>query len=222
MARRARIVLAEVPHHVILRGNNKRRLFSYPHEYNRFLYAIGRALRPAKCLLHALVLMTNHVHLIVTPMSATALGFFVKTFGQRYAQQRNARRHASGRLFEERYHSAPILSERQLAVTTAYVELNPVRAGMVEDPMDYQWSTYRLHAGHHTGSAVSPFLWTPSCWYQSLGRQWSDRGSLFVSWVAECRARDERPETIPRRVLEEIEREQARDRCERPDRSSAR
>src|SRR5581483_10875885 len=123
----SRVIIPGLPHHLILRGNNRRRLFSYPTEYSRFLWDMWRAQRRAPVAVHAIMLMKNHVHLIVTPPDADTLAGWVRGFAQRYAQLRNARRSGSGKLFEERFTRIPIRSERQLAVTMAYLDLNPVR-----------------------------------------------------------------------------------------------
>ncbi|HEY7955508.1 MAG TPA: transposase, partial [Polyangia bacterium] len=129
MTRPLRFVAPGLPHHVILRGNNRRRLFSYPSDYQRFLYYLERGLRDVGCWMHAAALMTNHVHLILSPPDRRALSDCVRAFSQRYAQYRNRRKNASGKLFEQRFAAFPILHERQLAVTTVYVDLNPQRAG---------------------------------------------------------------------------------------------
>jgi putative transposase len=215
--------LPDVPHHVVLRGNNRRRLFSYKHEYQRFLWDVLRAQRLWSCLVHAITLMTNHVHMIVRPPTDTALSFFIKSFAQRYAQLRNQRRQASGRLFEERFWARPILTERQLAITTAYIELNPVRGGLVESPTDSPWSSFALHVGQPDRAEIPRALWTPSEWYQDLGRNDAERSAAYAEWVAECRARDERPEDADRiAILEAASNPQYSHRLLRPDGTSAR
>lgn len=98
---RCRIVVPGRPHHVVIRGNNRRRLFSYSSCYRRFLRYLADALRHTGCRLHALALMTNHVHLVITPPDAAALSSCVKRLAQRYAVQRNARFAASGKGLEE-------------------------------------------------------------------------------------------------------------------------
>ena len=131
MPRSARTVLAGVPHHVVLRGNNRRRLFSYPRDYDRLLSLLGRQLDEGGTSLHAFCLMTNHVHLLVTPEEEAVLGRFIKGFAQRYAQVRNRQTKASGKLFEERFYSKPIASEQHLALATLYIDVNLSRAGML-------------------------------------------------------------------------------------------
>lgn len=182
MSRGPRIVHPGFPHHLVLRGNNRRRLFSYPRDYAQLIYLLGRALAADHCVLHALVIMINHIHLIVTPPTGPALATFVKRFAQRYAQDRNRRRAGSGRLFEQRFFSRPILTDEELAVVTAYVDLNPVRAGIVSHPSEYEWSTYGLHA--KTATAIPSGIWTPSPWFLSLGRDPEMRASRYRDFVA--------------------------------------
>jgi putative transposase len=221
MSRPPRIVVPGCPLHVILRGNNRRRLFSGDADVRRMLFFIGRALEECagKCLLHALVIMTNHLHAILYPEDAPTLSNFVKRFSQRYAQTRNQARGGSGKLFEQRYVSIPILSERQLAVTTQYIEMNPVRAGLVDHPGDYPWSTYALHAG--LPSAISPSLWTPSVWYESLGCDPHSRAAEYVAFMRECTRRGELPEDVDLVARAEALSQPTRRRFQRPDGTSA-
>jgi len=132
MPRTARTILPGIPHHVILRGNNRRKLFSYPRDYSHMLHLMGRQIDTNDLALNAFCLMSNHVHLLATPAEETVLARFVKGVAQRYAQIRNRRLQASGKLFEERYYSKAIQSEAHLALATAYIDLNPVRAGISE------------------------------------------------------------------------------------------
>lgn len=207
-----------LPHHVILRGNNRRRLFSYSTDYERFMSYLARAVRKTGVKLHALSLMANHVHLIVTPADAGVLARFVKLTAQRYAQVRNLRRDGSGKLFEERYTCVPILTDEQLAATTAYVDLNAHRAHLVEDPSAHRWSTYRLHAGL-PGSAVPESLWTPSAWYFTLGATPAARAACYrdfaAAWAAQYHAVDAALPAEDRQPALHAR------RLERPDRSRA-
>jgi putative transposase len=188
MPRTARVVVPGMPHHLILRGNNRRRLFSYSSDYERFLSYLRRALAKSGVRLHGLSLMPNHIHLIVRPADAAALSLFVKLIAQRYAQTRNFRRDGSGKLFEQRYYCVPIVSDEQLAMVTAYVDLNAFRAHTVEDPAQHRWCTYRLHAGL-PNSDIPADLWTPSDWYLSLGATPEARAQRYRQFAAEYGAR---------------------------------
>src|SRR5258706_11670778 len=117
--RKPRIVVPGYPHHVILRGNNRRRLFSYPSDYRAFLRYLAGGLRKHPCEVNALALMTNHVHLLMTPRKLETLPKLIHYTSMRYAQLRNARHADSGKLFEGKFLSFPVLGERQLAIVTA-------------------------------------------------------------------------------------------------------
>jgi len=187
----------------------------------RLLFYLGRALEDCegKCLVHALVVMMNHLHMILFPEDAPTMSNFVKRFSQRYAQTRNQERGATGKLFEQRYVSIPILDERQLAVTTAYIELNPVRAGIARTPDEYPWSTYALHADQP--SVIAPSLWTPSAWYESLGPDPATRAAEYIAWVRDCEARGEQPAEVDLVHRAEAVSLRSRQRFERPNGRSA-
>lgn len=170
MPRRPRIhtVVPGLPHHFIARGNNRRVLFSYPRCRYRYLGYLADAAKRFGILVHAFVLMTNHVHLVVFVPSALALARFAHSVHGRYSLWRNRERGGSGKLFEARYDAIPIESERQLAATTAYLELNAVAAGIVADPADWIWSSYALHAGLPPRAELLESIWTPTDWWLGL------------------------------------------------------
>lgn len=210
------LVVPHHPHHLILRGNNRRRLFSYPREKHFFLSRLLQSSEKHRVPVHAITLMTNHVHLIVTPAEHLQLSQFVRQFAQRYAQFRNFSRGATGKLFEQRYKSVPIVSDEQMAITTAYVELNPVHARISSEPESYRWSTYPQHAGYRADEPLISKLWSPSSWYQSLGSDPNQRAAAFRDWFAYYRARDDWSQVYPERGSHGD-----RKRFERPDRSGA-
>jgi len=191
MPRAPRQVLVGVPHHIVLRGNNRRRLFSYPRDYLYFVRLMGSHLLNSAVGIHALCLMPNHVHLLLTPFHEMALGAFVKRVAQRYAQVRNKRYGTTGKLFEQRYYSKPMNSERHLAIATAYIDLNPVRAHLVEDGNDYRWSTHRIHSGLTCPAKALANLWSPSEWYRRLGVDPAAQAAAYRDWIADCRERDD-------------------------------
>lgn len=135
--------------------------------------------------------MPNHVHALLTPLDPAALGSLIKRVAQRYAQVRNKRYHATGKLFEQRYYSKPMNSEAHLALATAYIDLNPVRAGLVDEPSQYEWSTFHEHVGRTGGLPDLHRVWTPSEWYTRLGSSPSQRASAYRAWIDECLERDE-------------------------------
>jgi putative transposase len=196
-----------MPHHVTLRGNNRRRLFSYPWEYKLFLNMMAAAAGEHGVQLHAICLLANHVHFVMLPPSKDAGSSFVKAFAQPYAQKRNLLRDGSGKLFDQRFDCRPILAESYLAVATAYVDRNAAKHRLVAHPAAYRWSTYGHHVGRPELSAVPMELWTPSGWYLGLG---SARCEIYSGWVDDCQDHDR-----------ELPPEPSKKRLRRPDGSSA-
>ncbi len=222
MSRSARIVIPGLAHHIIARGNNRRTLFSYPTDYRKFINHVGKALEKSHCCLHAMTLMMNHVHLIATPAAKNDLAIFVQTFAQRYAQHRNRRRNSTGKLFQERYISKPIKDERYHAIAQIYVEINAWRAGKVDDPLDYPWSTFRIHAGHPDRTRIPLEFWTPSRWYLGLGESSRTRAERYLELASQFYHAGIRPPCAERiDAVEEVSLNPCRQRLERPDRSRA-
>lgn len=201
MARQPRSaqVVPGLAHHVVLRGNNRRRLFSYPRDRLEFLRLVARASSAHGVPLHAFSLLTNHTHLVVTPEATSALSAFVKAFAQEYAWRRNRALDRSGKLFEERFFCKPITSDDQLVRTIAYVDLNAVRAGMCRSPELHRWCSYRLHA---TGRdpLLPDGLWTPHPWWLGLGGDDATRGQNFRAIVAGISPQEE-PANEPNRYV---------------------
>ncbi len=171
---RHQVVLPGLPHHVILRANNRRNLFSSAHDRAQLLRFMLDAPNAQACLLHALALMTNHAHLVVTPPGFDELWRWIKSFAQRYAIHRNRERAASGKVFEQRYGLVVIRQERQLAATTAYVDLNATRAGISS-----RWTTLGLHGGHGDIPTLVRELWRPSSWWLGLGPADAERKAAY-------------------------------------------
>jgi putative transposase len=199
--RKPRLLYPDLPHHLILRGNNRRNLFSYPNDYYAFIRYLWSGALQHDCLVHALVLMTNHVHLLASASVASNLSKLVHVTSMRYAQRRNRRYGATGKLYESRFRSYPVLSDGQLAVVTAYIELNPLRAGIRTDPLEYPYSTYALHVGRGEEAAVPRQIWTPSPWFLSLGDNADERGARHRAWVEDCRAQGRRPDEVAVRKI---------------------
>jgi putative transposase len=166
---RCELVIPGVPHHIVNRGNNRRRLFSYPPDYRRFLDLMRFAFEREHSPLHQLSLMPNHFHLIATPDDEDSLSKAMQSCQQRYAQARNRRKHASGRLFEERFWCEPLVTMDDVEKITLYNDANAMGAAMVEHPADHVWSTCAIHYGQPARSAIPLEMWTPSGWYLSLG-----------------------------------------------------
>lgn len=146
MARKPRLVIAGYPMHVVLRGNNRQAIFFSEADYQTYLDCIADALEKYLVDVHAYVLMTNHVHLLLTPYETQALSRFIQAIGRRYVRYVNSVYKRTGTLWEGRYKSAVIDSVGYLLTCYRYVEMNPVRARMVKRPDDYRWSSFNRNA----------------------------------------------------------------------------
>ena len=144
MPRRARLMLPDIPLHLIQRGNNRQACFIAEDDYRFYLDWLKDSADKHGCRIHAYVLMTNHVHLLASSSTADAMGAMMKALGQRYAQYVNRTYRRSGTLWEGRVRSCLTQEENYFLACQRYIELNPVRAGMVGHPGEYRWSSYRI------------------------------------------------------------------------------
>jgi putative transposase len=164
MPRRARLTLPNIPLHLIQRGNNRQACFFADEDYHFYLDWLTEYADKTGCRVHAYILMTNHVHLLLSADKSDAPGALMKALGQRYVQYVNRTYRRSGTLWEGRFRSCLTQEETYLLACQRYIELNPVRAGMVEHPAEYRWSSYRANAqGEHDA------LLKPHSLYVSLG-----------------------------------------------------
>ena len=146
MPRRARMYVAGLPYHIVQRGNNREVCFIEPANYQFYLELWRQVVRRYVVAVHAYCLMTNHVHFLVTPQRDSSISDTMKVVGSRYAQYMNLRYKRTGTLWEGRHRSSLVQSDRYLLRCYRYIELNPVRAGMVERPEEYRWSSYGMNA----------------------------------------------------------------------------
>ncbi len=156
MPRRPRLALAGVATHIIQRGNNRGACFFADEDYAHYLHHLEELARLFGCAVHAWVLMTNHVHLLVTPKEADSASLLMKHLGQRYVQYANRAYRRSGTLWEGRFRSCLAQSEGYVLACYRYIELNPVRADMVTHPREYRWSSYRINAEGKASDLVTP------------------------------------------------------------------
>lgn len=156
MPRRARIAVGGIPWHIIQRGNNRSACFYSDEDYLRYLSALQELAEQHDCKVHAYVLMTNHVHLLLTPEKAEAPAGLMKHLGQRYVQYVNRTYRRSGTLWEGRFRSCLAQDDHYLLTCQRYIELNPVRAGMVDHPRQYRWSSYRCNAEGRVNKLITP------------------------------------------------------------------
>jgi putative transposase len=170
MPRRPRIHLDGVPLYIVQRGHNRGPCFFAEEDYRSYLHWLSEAVVETRCALHAYVLMTNHVLLLRTPKQAEAVPRLIISLGRRYVQYINRSHRRTGTLWDGRYKSSVIQAETYLPACQRYIELNPVRAAMVEDPAHYRWTSYRANALGRTDAQV-----TPHALYVALGqtdREW--------------------------------------------------
>ena len=162
MARQPRLTVAAYPHHIIQRGNN-RQLIVLDDADRQFLLALWQAQAQAcQVAVHAYVLMSNHFHLLVTPDTADGVPRMMQAVGRSYVRYFNNRHGRSGTLWEGRYRSTLIETERYLLACMVYIDLNPVRAGLAETAADYPWSSHRHNAGMSVDKLLTPhaLLWS--------------------------------------------------------------
>jgi len=156
MARQPRLTVAGYPHHIIQRGNNRQAIVRDDADRERLLGLWLEYSRQFKVAIHAWVIMDNHFHLLATPETGDGLPMMMQAVGRAYVRYFNLRHGRSGTLWEGRYRSTLIESERYLLACMVYIDLNPVRAGMVAQPADYRWSSHRHCIGQASDKLVSP------------------------------------------------------------------
>ncbi len=178
MARLPRLTLPGYPHHVIQRGNNRQPIFASLADYRQLLDLLYDKAKAFEVAVHAYVLMSNHFHLLVTPQTATGLPQMMQAMGRNYVRYFNDSQGRTGTLWEGRYRSTVIQSDRYLLACMAYIDLNPVRAGLVADAKDYPWSSF----GHYAGLGADRVI-TPHSLYWSLANTPFGREAAYAELV---------------------------------------
>jgi len=190
MSRPPRFIVPGLPQHVIVRGNNRDPIFGSDDDYSAYLDWLEKAKEKHGCDIHAYVLMTNHVHLLVTPSTDRGLSLMIQMVGRYYVQSFKHRYRRTGTLWEGRFKASLVDSEHYLLTCSRYIELNPVCAGMASHPGEYPWSSYRWNALGHTDRVL-----TPHELYMALGSDNADRQQGYLELFKDH---------IPARTLEEI------------------
>ena len=178
MARLPRLTIPGYLHHVIQRGNNRERIFTSAGDYEFMLALLAENARKYEVSIHAYVLMTNHFHLLATPDTAIGLPHMMQAVGRRYVRYFNDGHGRSGTLWEGRYKSTLIEADRHLLACMAYIDLNPVRAGMVTEVRSYPWSSH----GHYVGLRQDKLV-TPHALYWELGNTPFAREAAYAQLV---------------------------------------
>ncbi len=189
MARLPRLTVAGYPHHVIQRGNDRQAIVRDDQDRQRLLDLWFEHARVCKVAIHAYVIMDNHFHLLVTPETGEALPQMMQAVGRAYVRYFNLRHQRSGTLWEGRYRSNLIESERYLLACMVYIDLNPVRAGMVEQPQDHRWSSHR-----HCIGLTSDKLVNVHALYWALGNTPFAREAAYAALVQAGLANRQREE----------------------------
>ncbi len=175
MPRQPRYDLPGLPQHVIQRGNNRQAVFFEQGDCVRYLDDVDAVAQQVGVAIHAFVLMTNHVHLLVTPNDKGGISRLMQGMGRRYVGYVNGRYKRSGTLWEGRYKASLVDDEAYLLACMRYIELNPVRAGMVDHPGDYRWSSYATNAR----GATALLRLAPHERYLALGRDAASRQRAY-------------------------------------------
>lgn len=174
MPRKPRFYLPGIPAHVVQRGNCRQATFFSDNDYAAYLRWLHEGAEQHECTIHAYVLMTNHVHLLVTPTQSESISRLMQYVGRHYVTYVNYSYGKSGTLWEGRHKGCLISSDEYLLACMRYIELNPVRAGMVTAPGDYRWSSYRINA-----RGDEPGCLTPHPLYLALGRDQEERSYAY-------------------------------------------
>ena len=178
MARLPRLTLAGYPHHIILRGNNRQAIFMDNADFQRMLALLQKYAQEQDVQVHAYVLMSNHLHLLLSPQLDNSVPKMMQAVGRSYVLYFNKRHSRSGTLWEGRYRSALIQTERYFLACMAYIDLNPVRAGMVAQAADYPWSSH----GNYIGTRPEAWL-SPHALYWEMGNTPFAREAAYADLV---------------------------------------
>jgi putative transposase len=180
MPRRARFCPAGFPVHLIQRGNNRQAIFTCDADLAAYAHWLADGAERFGVSIHGWVFMTNHVHLLATPSHDESLSRLMQFLGRLYVRHFNYTYTRSGTLFEGRFKTSLVQEDRYLLTCLRYIELNPVRAGMVRDPGDYRWSSFRAHA-----FGTKAQLWSPHDRYLDLGRSEKQRQQAWRDLITE-------------------------------------
>ncbi|MFH1856109.1 MAG: transposase [Candidatus Omnitrophota bacterium] len=190
MPRKPRLVIAKYPHHIILRGNNRSTIFYKDEDKHFFLKCLKESKEKTKSKIYAYCLMTNHVHLLIEPIEEMGLGDMMQSLGRRYVQYINYAQKRTGTLWEGRFKSSLVDKDEYLLMCSRYIELNPVRSGMVKQPGNYIWSSFR-----HKAEGTDNNVLDADCIYMGLGKTQKERQQKYNKWILE---------SIPEKELEFI------------------
>jgi putative transposase len=183
MARRPRFALEGFPLHIVQRGNDRRACFFDAADVRAYLAMLREAVPQHRVRVHAYALMTNHVHLLATPLGKGGVSRMMQSLGARYVAYVNRRHARTGTLWEGRYKACLVECDRHVLAVCRYIDLNPVRAGIVQHPVRYAWSSYAALAGLRHDPLVDP--------HPSLEGCGVPPGPAYAAWCSQSIADDE-------------------------------
>ena len=186
MPRPSRLILPGVAVHIVQRGNNRTACFKDDNDYLVYLAQLRQLAKKYGCLMHAYCLMSNHVHMLATPAASGTCTALMRDLGQRYVQYFNRRHGRTGTLWEGRFRSCVAESARYVLACYRYIELNPVRGGIVDHPSGYLWSSYAVNSGMRS----DPFL-TPHAEFLALSDDASSRHTAYRALCEESPSHSE-------------------------------
>lgn len=190
MARPRRILIAGITFHIVQRGHDRNRTFFRDDDYRDYLLLLSRMSQRYKTSVHAYVLMTNHVHLLMTSRQDDGVSRTMQHVAGTYARRINQRLERRGSLWEGRFKSSPVDSDFYCLACYRYIELNPVRAGMVARPEDYRWSSHHENIGRRAMRVVEPHET-----FAALGASRAERAQRYRGIIRE---------RLPNRTVEAI------------------
>ena len=174
MARLPLLSLPNIPQHVVQRGNNRQACFFAEQDYLVYLDKLKEYSKKYQVAVHAYVLMTNHVHLLMTPKTEKGISQLMQSLGRYYVRYVNQTYQRSGTLWEGRYKSTLVHSEQYFLLVSRYIELNPVRAAMINHPAEYPWSSFQGNALDKNIELI-----TPHSLYLALGNNVLERKNAY-------------------------------------------
>jgi len=186
MARQPRLILPKQPHHILQRANDPQRIFRADEDYAQFLVWLKEASRFYKVAIHAYALLPTHLHLLATPPDEDSLAAMMQKIGRLYVPWYNARYARAGGLFEGRFRTAVVDTDRHFLMCSRFIELAPVREGQAMEPAHYAWSSYSHHAGLHPDPAI-----TDHALFWALGNTPFQREAAYTELVGQGIAPDE-------------------------------
>ena len=186
MARQSRLILPKQPHHIVQRGNDRQLVFREPEDYERFLGWLKEASRFYKVAIHAYALLPTHLHLLATPPDEDSLAAMMQKIGRLYVPWYNAKYARAGGLFEGRFRTAVVDTDRHFLMCSRFIELAPVREGESQEPGAYRWSSYPHHAGLQPDNTI-----TDHALFWALGNTPFQREAAYTELVQQGIAADE-------------------------------